>query len=583
MEIFGLADQSHVDLAMPAWNPGSYLLREYARHVQNLRALGTDAERRSTRKLDKSTWRVDCSHTDRLTLEYEVFSHDLTVRTNHLDDSHGFFNGVALFLYPTERLHDAVDLHVLAPPDWKIFCALPAIEGAPDRFHAKDFDELFDSPVEMGDHDPIDFEVEGKPHRMVIWGRGNYGRARLAEDIPRVVASNAKMFGGLPYENYLFIVHLTDNGYGGLEHRNSTVMLYARQGFADAWTKRPPESQPDGKYVDFLRLTSHEHFHVWNVKRIRPAVLGPFDYQRENYTRELWSVEGVTSYYDTLLLLRGGILDAAKYLEMTAKRIKLFSEVPGRKLHSLEQASFEAWTKLYRPDEHTNNSSVSYYLKGELVSWMLDLWMRDVSDGHKSLDDVLRFLWEQHLAGPEVGYAEGAYEKIVSRLIDADVAEFFDRYVRGTDEIDWQQFLEPVGLRLETSHDEGRPRPWMGVNTRSDGDRLVVTFVPTGSPAHRCGLYVGDEIVAMSGLKASSTNFGELLKCQTPGDVIDVHVFRRGELLLRSVTLGESSPDSYKLLRNEDASDRARGLLKGWLGTEDVASTSQLAQPKDNG
>lgn len=577
MEIYGLADVAHVDVRLPAWSPGSYLVREYARHVQNVRASCEQGGRRSTRKLDKATWRVDCSHADQIVVEYEVFAHDLTVRTNHLDDTHGFFNGVALFMHPVGRLNDAVDIEVVPPQGWGVYCGLKSVERNENRFsahsfilHARNFDELYDCPVETGPYDPIDFMVEDKPHRILIWGDGNYDRDVLAKDFAKIVATNARMFGGLPYDDYLFIVHLTDNGFGGLEHSNSTVLQFSRHGFADSWTKRSAATKPDGMYLEFLRLVSHEHFHVWNVKRIRPAVLGPFDYQQENYTRELWSIEGVTSYYDTLLLLRGGIIDGPKYLELMARRIKLYQEVPGRYLHSLEDASFDAWIKLYRPDEHTNNSSVSYYLKGELVCWLLDLWMRTVSNGSKSLDDVLRKLWMDYQTDPAVGYAEGAYEQLVSEIVGVDAGDFFDRYVRGTETINWNEFLEPFGLCLKPIFNDGRPKASLGFSTRSAGDRMNIVFVPSGSPAHQAGLYAGDELVAVDGWRVSATGYESFIQCLLPGDTVSVHVFRRGQLLMRQVTLGEGYADSYQFCRTDIESERALELLRGWLGTADV-------------
>lgn len=571
MEIYGLAETTHVDLRLPAWSPGSYLVREYARHVQRVRAFTEDGERRSVRKQDKATWRVECAHTDRIVVEYEVFAHDLTVRTNHLDDTHGFFNSVALFMHPVDRLHDAVDVQIAAPPGWGVFSGLPAVEHSSNRFRAADFDELYDCPFEIGPHDPIEFEVDGKPHRVVIWGEGNYNRDVLARDMAGVVATNARMFGGLPYDNYLFIVHLTDHGFGGLEHRNSTVLLFSRHGFADSWPQRSPTDRKDGQYLEFLRLVSHEHFHVWNVKRIRPAVLGPFDYQQENYTRELWTVEGVTSYYDTLLLLRGGVIDGNKYLELVCKSLRRYYGVPGRQLHSLEDASFDAWIKFYRPDEHTNNSSVSYYLKGELVCLLLDVWMRTVSGGEKSLDDVLRKLWTDYQISPQVGYEEGAYEQIVSEITGVDAGTFFDRFVRGTEEIDWDEFLAPLGLCLRPTYVGGRPRAWVGMTTNYGEGRCSILFVPTGSPAHQAGLYAGDELVAVDGWKVTADGFEPYIQCRLPGDSVSVHVFRRGQLLEREIILGQSLPDSYQICRVETADEQALALLGGWLGTTEIA------------
>jgi predicted metalloprotease with PDZ domain len=574
MEVDAVGEEDHVDLSMPVWSPGSYLIREYSRHVQSLRAFDDDGQKRRTRKLDKATWRVDTSNCNAFVVEYEVFAHDINVRANHLDDTHGFFTGVALYLYPHGREDETVELEVVPPEPkpgeqpWQVYTGLERLEANKNYFVAPDFDVLYDSPVEMGDHDPLEFEVDGKKHQMIFWGSGNFDRDALARDLPKVVAANSDIFGGLPYDDYLFITLLSDGAGGGLEHLNSTALIYPRHNF----TPGDKPGSPDDGYLNFLGLVCHEHFHVWNVKRIRPANLGPFDYQNENYTRDLWTVEGVTSYYDTLGLLRAGVIDADGYATRLAKRIKQYEQVPGRKLHSLEDASFDAWIKLYRADEHTRNSTVSYYLKGELVCVLLDLHIRHMTQGHHCLDDVLRHLWEQYYLADGSGYEEGSYERLVTEVTGVDVGEFFDKYIRGTDELDWDGLLEPVALELEretTSEDTA----WLGVSTETRDGRVYVNYVPTGSPAHLSGIYAGDEICAVDGWKVTGDNLSKLIEGHSPGDTIEVHLFRRGELRQYSVELGSNAPDTYSIRTREAASEEARSLLSGWLGTDVVDAT----------
>jgi predicted metalloprotease with PDZ domain len=576
MEIDALGEDECVDLSMPVWSPGSYLVREYSRHVQNLRAVGDDGDRRRARKLDKATWQVDASNANTLIVEYEVFAHDVNVRANHLDDTHGFFTGVALYLYPQGREDETVELEVVPPDnstgayDWQVYTGLERIETHSNTFVAPNFDVLYDSPVEMGDHDPLEFEVDGKQHQMIFWGSGNVDRDALARDLPKVVEANRDIFGGLPYDDYLFITLLSDGAGGGLEHLNSTALIYPRHNFGHG---DEPGSPKDG-YLNFLGLVCHEHFHVWNVKRIRPAKLGPFDYQKENYTRDLWTVEGVTSYYDTLGLLRAGVIDADGYLTRLAKRIKQYEKVPGRKLHSLEEASFDAWIKLYRADEHTRNSTISYYLKGELVCALLDLHIRHETDDRapknkRCLDDVLRHLWKHHYLADGSGYPEGSYEQLVEEVTGVDVTEFFDTYIRGTDDFDWDALLAPFGLQLERSStcDDAA---WLGVSTETRHGQIHVTYVPTASPAHRSGIYAGDEICAVDGWKITGANFTKLIEQKSPGETAEVHLFRRGELRHCTVELGSKAPDTYRIRSREDASDEARTLLRGWIGTDCV-------------
>jgi predicted metalloprotease with PDZ domain len=568
MTVDAVGDDDHVDLSMPVWSPGSYLVREYSRHVQSLRAFGGDGDKRRARKLDKATWRVDTSNCNSLVVEYEVFAHDINVRANHLDDTHGFFTGVALYLCPQGREDEMVELEVVPPEqyDWEVYTGLERLDGPSNLFVAPNFDVLYDSPVEMGEYDPIEFEVDGKKHQMIFWGSGNYDRDALARDLPKVVEANSDIFGGLPYDDYLFITLLSDGAGGGLEHLNSTALIYPRHNFTPG---DKPGSPADG-YLNFLGLVCHEHFHVWNVKRIRPARLGPFDYQKENYTRDLWTVEGVTSYYDTLGLLRAGVIDADGYLTRLAKRIKQYEQVPGRKLHSLEDASFDAWIKLYRADEHTRNSTVSYYLKGELVCALLDLHIRRETDGRHCLDDVLRHLWEHYYQADGSGYPEGSYEQLVTEVTGGvDVGEFFDKYIRGTDDFEWDESLAPFGLELErtaSSEDDS----WLGVTTETRNGQVHVTYVPTGSPAHQTGIYAGDEISAVDGWKVTGDNFSKLIEGKSPGETVEVHLFRRGELRHYDVELGSKAPDTYRIRSREDASDEALELLRGWLGTDTV-------------
>ena len=361
-------------LAFPRWTPGSYLLREHGRQAENIRL----KEGGALTKVSPHVWEVK-SQGGSVTLEYRVYAHELTVRTAHLDDTHGFFNGVNLFLVPEGGELRRCTLEITPPPGWKISTTLPQ-KGA-TTFEADDFHHLVDCPVEMGTQRVLPFTVRDIPHELILWNHGNEDEKRLLEDLPKLVEQNARVFGGLPYKKYLFITHLTDTGRGGLEHRDSTALLFPRFGFKDK------------DYEDFLTLSCHEHFHTWNVKRIKPRAFSPYDYSRENPTRMLWAMEGFTSYYDNFNTRRAGLITADRYLTVLGELITTLLQTPGRKLHTLEESSYDAWIKYYRQDEHSVNSTVSYYLKGELVGVCLDLTLRHLTDGKKSLDDVMRLLW----------------------------------------------------------------------------------------------------------------------------------------------------------------------------------------------
>lgn len=566
----------HIDLSMPAWSPGSYLLREYARHIQNMRVHDQTHRSLPLVQRDKATWRIQLEpDVSSITVRYEVFSHELAVRTNHLDATHGSLNGVSTFLYPHGQLERASEITFDVPDAWRVATGLTCLDRDAKRYGAETFDILFDSPVELGEHLSLHFEVRGIPHEIALWNgqHANLDPERLTEDVSRIVEAHADLFGGLPYTHYTFIVHLTDQGFGGLEHHNSTLLLYPLLGFRDG----PPGSEfeasgkPSKAYLNFLRLVSHEFFHTWNVKRIRPEVLGPFDYQHENYTRDLWTVEGVTSYYENVGLLRSGLIDGAHFLELTAQAVHALEQTPGRLLHDLETSSLNAWVKLYRPDEHTRNSSVSYYLKGELVCFALDLFLRARTQNQRSLDDVLELLWSHYQETGE-GYAEGSYASWIERATGVDVSPLVQSLVRSTEEIDWDTLLDACGLKLRRGYSEkdlegGVLRTsWVGAQLTLKGNDLVVAFVPTGSPAHDAGIYAGDELIAIDGWRVQTPSRADaILKQIEAGSHITFTLARRGRVLDRLVTTNPPPPNHYSIEVVESPSQAQSRILSEWL------------------
>lgn len=571
----------HLDLSMPAWSPGSYLLREYARHIQNIRAVDQHQRPLPLLQRDKATWRVLLEDPDvsLVTVQYEVFSHELAVRTNHLDATHGSLNGVSTFLYPHGQLDRASEITFDVPESWRVATGLTCLDASARRYGAQHFDLLFDSPVELGEHVSLHFEVRGIPHEIALWNGqyANFDADRITQDVSRIVEAHAELFGGLPYDHYTFIVHLTDHGFGGLEHHNSTLLLYPMLGFRDG----PPGSEfdahgkPSKSYLNFLRLVSHEFFHTWNVKRIRPEVLGPFDYQQENYTRDLWTVEGVTSYYENVGLLRSNLIDGAHFLELTAQAIHALEQTPGRLLHDLETSSLNAWVKLYRPDEHTRNSSVSYYLKGELVCFALDLFLRARTQNQRSLDDVLERLW-QHYQETGEGYAEGSYASWIERATGVDVAPLVQSLVRSTEEIDWDTLLAACGLQLKRGYNEkdleaGILRTsWTGAQlVIKEHETLTVTFVPTGSPAHEAGIYAGDELIAIDGWRVKSqARFDQILRRIEAGSQVSVTLSRRGRILERTLTTCPPPPNHYSIEVVEQPDEAQSTILSEWLSLQ---------------
>lgn len=544
----------YVDLVLPSWTPGSYMIREYARHVQGFVAHSA-AGPLPWRKLAKDCWRVETGEATSVTVSYQVYANDLTVRTSHLDGTHGYFNGASVFMYVVGREAEPLRLRVEPPAGWQVTTGLtPA--GSAHEFLAADYDELVDCPVECGTHRLLSFTVDGIVHQIAIWGQGNLDEERLVADTQRIVAVQRDFFGGLPYRHYSFILHLVDGRGGGLEHRNSVTNQ------VDRWTFRPERA-----YERYLALTSHELFHVWNVKRLRPAPLGPFDYRHENYSRLLWLMEGGTSYYDELLLVRAGLMQPGRYLERLAEEIVLLQSQPGRLLQSLEQSSFDAWIKLYRPDENSANSSISYYLKGSLVCLLLDMEIRARSDGAYSLDDLLRRLYAAYpLSGPGIP-EEGAVLAAVEELTgdqQGGFRDFFARYVSGVAELDYARALAVVGL--EPRWERRGPWAWLGLSLKQQGERTLVSAVRADGPAYTAGVYAEDELLALDGWRVDEKRLTARLEERTPGATVRLTLFRGEALVEVPVTLGEAPPDHLELVPLSEPSAAQQQAYRNWLG-----------------
>jgi predicted metalloprotease with PDZ domain len=545
---------AHVDLRLPVWTPGSYLVREYQRHVQDFAAFAPDGRPLPVVKLDKSTWRVDAREAQAVVVRYRVYAWELTVRTAHFDDTHAFLNGACLFVYHDALVGRPAHVHVLAPAAWHVATALDVHGGA---YVAANYDELVDSPFHIGTHELVEFTAQGRPHAIAIWGRAPIDRAQLVADVTKIIDAAAALFGGVPYDRYTFLLLSAPNAYGGLEHASSSTLLTTPSSFA-----------PRKKYQEFLELVSHEFFHLWNVKRIRPAALGPFDYQREAYTRSLWVMEGITSYYDRLFLVRAGLMTAREYLDKLGEELGKIAATPGRAHVTLEEASFDAWIKHYRPDENSVNSTISYYLKGGAVALLLDLEIRARSRGARSLDDVMRVLWRD-FGARGVGFADDEFARVVEDAAGVPLDDFFARYVRGRDELDARATLGAVGLAVKESWDgvgEGDPAPgWLGATVKDDG---VIAASLAGGPAERAGLYALDEIVALDGLRADAAAVKEQLALRKPGERVTFTVFRRDELRTVEVTLGEHPRDKLQLAAVADPTDAQRAAYQAWLGEE---------------
>lgn len=579
-------------LTLPAWIPGSYMIRDFAKNIVELSA-SVDGRTVPVERLDKQSWRLP-SRKGRVDLSYRVYARDLSVRGAHLDDSHAYFNGTSLFL-KVKGLEAGAHALVIEQPAssactrWRVATTLPAVEVDESGFghyRAADYDALIDHPVEIAELAETAFEVDGVPHRMVFQGRQRADLNRISADMARICAVHGEMFGfPLPLDQYLFMTTVVGDGYGGLEHRDSTSLMCSRGDLptaAETDGARATEKKPSEGYRRFLGLCSHEYFHLWNVKRIRPARLMRSDLSGEAYTTLLWAFEGITSYYDDLALVRSGVIDAPSYLELLAQAITRLRRSFGRHRQSVAESSFYAWTKFYKQDENAPNAIVSYYTKGALVALGLDATLRELTADRLCLDDLMRTLWER-FGRTGIGVPESGIEQLAAELAGRDLEDFFNAFVRGTDELPLEKWLEGfgIGMRLRPAKgvkDEGgiaKPedgplpaRPVLGATFVSDPAGARITRIFEGGAAHESGLSADDVIVAVDGLRVSSDNLADrVAEMPTEGE-LEVHAFRRDELRVYPVRPRPAPEDTCDLwlLPPEGLTPETLDRRKRWLG-----------------
>ena len=535
-------------VSLPAWIPGSYMVREFSRNIVQIKAT-SEGKKVALKKLDKHTWQATpCQGS--LIVTYEIYAWDLSVRAAHLDQSHGFFNGTSVFLSVRgqEAVPHIVDIQRSADAackTWRVATSLPELKAKRYGFGtyiAANYDELIDHPVEMGDFALATFEAHGVPHDFVVTGKvPNMDMARMVADVQKICEAQIAFFEPrtkkAPMDRYVFMTMVVGEGYGGLEHRASTALICNRN---DIPLKHQPEMSEG--YKAFLGLCSHEYFHTWNVKRIKPAAFANYDLNQENYTSLLWLFEGFTSYYDDLMLVRSGVIDEAAYLKLLSKTINLVTRGSGRLKQSVAESSFDAWTKYYRQDENSPNAIVSYYTKGSLVALGLDLMIRTETAGKKSLDDVMRALWQKYgrdfyanfPAGMQQGLAEDEIEAIIMKATGVDVRRFLDKHVRGTEDVPLAKLYAGFGVTLDGG--SANKKASLGVKVVRDGNDCKIANAFEGRAAHLAGLSALDIIVAINGLRVTAADAADGLNTAAGryaiGETVEIHAFRRDELFV---------------------------------------------------
>ena len=557
--------QPQVELMMAVWTPGSYLVREFSRHVEGVTVLGASSATPAVERMAKNRWRVTTAGAPRITVTYRVYAREMSVRTNWVEAGFALLNGAPTFITLADGVVRPHEVTLALPPGWeRCDTALAPLPGESNTYLAPDFDTLVDSPIVAGSPEVLEFEIDGKLHFLVTDGGGGvFDGSAAVRDLEKVVREHRRMWGFLPYGEYRFFNLITE-GRGGLEHRDSCTIMASR------WATRSRKA-----YLSWLELASHEFFHVWNGKRLRPVELGPFDYERENYTRSLWTVEGITDYYGDLAVHRAGLSKEEEYLASLSNQIEALQTTPGRLVQPADRASLETWIRFYRPDENSPNVSISYYTKGYVLAFLLDSRVRRETSGTASLDDVMRAAYGAYSG--ERGYTVDEFQVVAERVAGTRLSDFWSSGVTGVGELDYSGALATLGLRFRRVDPASSDLPaggYLGVLTREDVGRLVVSGVPRDTPAHDGGLNVDDEILAIDEFRVTASGLPDRLARYRPGDVVSVLVSRRERLQRLAMTLGAAPVRQWRLELDPEADDESTLERERWLRGQTIVAFS---------
>jgi predicted metalloprotease with PDZ domain len=549
-----LRGESH-DFKMPSWTPGFYRIMDYARNVLNFRAEDGAGKVLAWEKTAKNTWRVHSGPASTIRVSYDVYAFTPSVADSFLDDTRGFISPAGVFMYIDGHLDHPVTISVEPYRGWsRISTGLDPVPGQAHTFTAPDFDILFDSPILVGNQEVLPFEVQGIPHVVAVDNLGSFDRQRFAGDLKRLVEASVAIIGEIPYRHYTFIaMGAPGSGGGGLEHLNSTAIMFNNFNLNNSYG-----------YQSWLILAAHEFFHLYNVKRIRPIALGPFDYDRENYTNMLWMAEGLTRYYGELIVKRAGLLTRDEYFERARANILRYENIPGRLFQSVVESSFDTWTQFFNRGENATNSTISYYDKGGALGMLLDFKIRHETENRKSLDDVMRFLYRRYYLGEKRGYTDREFREACENAAGSPLDEIFEVYANTVRDIDYRTYFAYAGLDIDLTPRD-LPGVFLGAETETQDGSLVISRVEYNSPAQQGGLSARDEILAIDGIRAAARTMGEILGTRKPGDRIRVLISRRNMVREVEVVLGGRSERSFRfgLLPNPDALQSL--ILKDWL------------------
>lgn len=545
------SSKEEVVVKMPVWAPGSYLVREFARHVEGFSAKANGATLSFTKK-DKNTWVIKNPTKSAISISYKVYAFELTVRTSFIDESHAYLNGTSVFMYVDGQLNSPSEIIITPNSNWtKISCALPSEKNNAYHLYAENYDILADSPIEIGNQTIIEFTAQGVKHDVAMIGPGNYDAEKIKKDFAKIVDEATSVFGSHPCKNYTFFVHNVPAGGGGLEHLNSTTVQVQRFAYSNEAT-----------YQSFLGLVAHEYFHLWNVKRLRPVVLGPFNYDEENYTRMLWVSEGFTAFYDNWLVKRAGYNTPEKYLDIIANEYSAQTNLPGDKEQSVADASFDAWIKYYRRNENSNNTQVSYYDKGSIIASLLNLMIIEHSGAKQNLDNLMSYLYEEYYKKKNTGFTDEQFKVAAEKFTGKNLDEFYKNYVNGVESIPYESYLKIVGLKLADLN-ASKNEAYLGANSTNTNGKVLITSVVKYSPAYKFGINVNDEILAIDNFRTDDLT--KALTYKKAGDKISILLSRDGMTKTIEVTLVKNTSVKYKIEKIATPSPEQEAAYKQWI------------------
>jgi len=547
-----------LDVKMPVWAPGSYLVREFSKNVEGFQASAPNGNPLPAVKTRKNTWQITTNGQKTVVVRYRVYAYEVSVRTSFVDDSHAFLSPTGIFMYVNDQIDRAAEVVVKPFSTWsKISTGLEPVQGRTDTFQAANFDILFDSPIEVGNQDIFEFTAAGVRHEVAMYGGGNYDKERLKQDMAKIVDSATSVYGENPNKHYVFIVHNYQSGGGGLEHLNSTVLGAARFNYGT-----------ETGYKSFLGLVAHEYFHLWNIKRLRPVALGPFNYDEENYTTNLWIGEGFTAYYDNLLVRRAGFYSVENYLHALAGDVAAVENRPGNHVQPLSEASFDAWIKYYRPNENAVNTQVSYYNKGALIAMMMDITILQATNGEKGLDDVMKLAYEEFYKKRNKGYTDAEFKALAEKVAGKSLDDLYT-LVNTASSPNYNTYLNVVGLAL-VDLNEGNEEPDLGIRTSVSDNKLIVQSVLRESGAWKGGINVNDELIGINGVRidAVGKELNRVIQSAKPGDTVKLLVSRDGLLKEVHVTLTANMQAKFAIVPLSNASDAQLSLREKWLGRD---------------